>query len=68
VRRQGRRSKPAERKEVSMVNKAKDPVCGMDVNKQGNRKEKYANQEYFFCSDDCRSRFNQNPGFYSGST
>ena len=42
--------------------KAKDPVCGMDVNPATARhKTLHAGQEYFFCCAGCLAKFQANP-------
>ena len=43
-----------------------DPVCGMQVSiKSATRTEPYADQDWYFCSDKCRGRFNEDPYFYA---
>ncbi|KKM10306.1 hypothetical protein SY88_14735 [Clostridiales bacterium PH28_bin88] len=37
---------------------ARDPVCGMTVNKKEAVYKNYDGQEYYFCSDDCARTFN----------
>lgn len=48
---------------------AKDPVCGMQVEKEhAPAHAEYAGERYWFCSDHCRARFAENPRrFVSGS-
>src|SRR5208337_5007046 len=42
--------------------KAKDPVCGMDVNPATARfKTLHNGKEYFFCSSSCLAKFQANP-------
>jgi YHS domain-containing protein len=44
---------------------AKDPVCGMQVDEQkAAAKTKYGNRDYYFCSQDCKRQFEQNPERY----
>jgi Cu+-exporting ATPase len=47
---------------------ARDPVCGMSVDRQkslaGGYKETYQGETYVFCSDKCRKQFQQDPGKY----
>jgi membrane fusion protein, copper/silver efflux system len=47
---------------------SRDPVCGMDVDekkaKASGRKSEYHGVTYFFCSDECKERFDKNPGQY----
>lgn len=39
-----------------------DPVCGMQVQDEaGALKTEYAGETYLFCSEDCRSTFEQDP-------
>jgi YHS domain-containing protein len=46
-------------------NLATDPVCGMSVNKaSAPARMDYQGVTYFFCIDDCRRRFAENPGRY----
>jgi Cu+-exporting ATPase len=45
---------------------AQDPVCGAVV-ESGRSKahsERYQNTSYYFCSDECRRKFTQNPEDY----
>ncbi len=40
----------------------KDPVCGMEFNSsQAEAQTTYEGQAYFFCSEECRQTFEQNP-------
>lgn len=44
-----------------------DPVCGMEVVEgQEAAKVGYAGQMYYFCSLDCRDRFQEEPARYAG--
>ena len=47
----------------------KDPVCGMDVDPKdpevAARKVEHGGKSYYFCSDDCRTKFQANPATYS---
>jgi membrane fusion protein, copper/silver efflux system len=47
---------------------SRDPVCGMDVDekkaKASGRKSEYQGVTYFFCSDECRRRFEKSPAQY----
>lgn len=38
-----------------------DPVCGMTVNPLTSRKEVYAEQTFYFDSEDCAKKFRDNP-------
>ncbi len=46
----------------------KDPVCGMDVDRKNaaaaGRTSDYKGEPYFFCSDDCKKKFEQEPAKY----
>jgi membrane fusion protein, copper/silver efflux system len=48
---------------------AADPVCGMDVEVKvaagAGRKSDFAGSTYYFCSDDCKKRFDKEPGKYT---
>ncbi len=40
----------------------KDPVCGMEFDSsQAEAQTSYQGQSYFFCSQDCRRTFEENP-------
>ena len=47
---------------------SKDPVCGIDVSRskaeKTGRKARAGNVTYYFCSDECKEQFNQNPARY----
>ena len=44
-----------------------DPVCGMGVDPQkAGKKSEYKGQRYYFCSDQCKGKFDRNPEQYSG--
>ena len=52
---------------------AKDPVCGMDVDEKKaaaiNRTTAHSGRTYYFCSDDCKKRFDAEPmKFANGAT
>ena len=45
-----------------------DPVCGMEVNPENAAgKSEYAGRTYYFCSEQCRNRFDENPAQYAGA-
>jgi P-type Cu+ transporter len=47
---------------------AKDPVCGMDVDpKKAAAKSERDGKIYFFCSTECKQKFDQNPQAYQGA-
>ena len=49
---------------------AKDPVCGMQVNEQEATTKgltsEYQGQKYYFCAQECKQEFDQNPRRYAG--
>ncbi|MDQ3655088.1 MAG: YHS domain-containing protein [Chloroflexota bacterium] len=47
----------------------KDPVCGMEFDSsQAEAQTTYEGQAYFFCSEDCRRTFEQNPKEFIADT
>jgi len=49
-------------------NMVRDPVCGMAVNKTwAAASAEHAGRMYYFCIDECRRRFEQDPQRYAGS-
>jgi P-type Cu+ transporter len=43
----------------------KDPVCGMRIDaERASANSTYETQEVFFCSDECRRKFEADPGRY----
>ena len=45
---------------------AKDPVCGMQVSEQqAAGQSQHAGQTYYFCSTECKRKFEQNPQQYA---
>lgn len=47
--------------------KEKDPVCGMEFDSsQAVSQTTYQGQAYFFCSEDCRRTFEENPKEFVG--
>jgi YHS domain-containing protein len=50
-----------------VVDMAKDPVCGMDVDeKKAAGKSEYNGQTYYFCSPGCKKSFDKEPEKYVG--
>ncbi len=44
----------------------KDPVCGMQVDPQkAAGQSEYQGQNYYFCSDGCKKKFDANPAQYA---
>ncbi|HWQ36696.1 MAG TPA: YHS domain-containing protein [Blastocatellia bacterium] len=42
-----------------------DPVCGMQVDEENAAGEsEYLEQRYYFCSEDCKHKFDQRPEDY----
>jgi YHS domain-containing protein len=45
-----------------------DPVCGMTVDEKTSEfQTQFAGKKYFFCSDECRKEFEQEPNEYLGT-
>ena len=43
-----------------------DPVCGMSVDeKTAPAKADYQGKTYYFCSEECKTTFQQNPSSYT---
>jgi Cu+-exporting ATPase len=56
-----------ERKDPAATDSAKpytDPVCGMNVAADPQKKVEYAGKEYYFCSSSCLEKFRTNPQQY----
>ncbi len=48
---------------------AKDPVCGMQVEeRQAEATAQHKGQTFYFCSEDCKSKFEQDPQRYARQT
>jgi len=46
----------------------KDPVCGMVIDeKDAVGTSEYQGKRYYFCSADCKTEFDENPGDYADS-
>ena len=51
---------------LGVIDMAKDPVCGMQVNEQSAAaKSEYQGKTYYFCSPACKSTFDKNPEKYA---
>lgn len=49
-----------------MVQSVKDPVCGMTVDaEQAQWKSEYNGNTYYFCSQQCKQKFDQEPARYA---
>lgn len=45
---------------------AKDPVCGMTVDEtRAGARSEYRGQTFYFCSQDCKNKFDKNPDMYA---
>jgi YHS domain-containing protein len=59
---------PAPIMASAMASDVKDPVCGMAVDPkraaQAGLKSDYKGQTYYFCSDDCKKKFDRKPEEY----
>jgi YHS domain-containing protein len=47
--------------------RVQDPVCGMWCEKNTSRVYVHNDTTYYFCSDECRTKFKQNPDSYIAS-
>ena len=47
-----------------MVEIARDPVCGMDVDAENALSLVHKTVAYFFCSPSCLKRFEEDPGAF----
>jgi Cu+-exporting ATPase len=46
---------------------AKDPVCGAQVDPKTSVSEQESGKEYYFCSEECRQKFTENPSEYTAA-
>ncbi len=47
----------------------KDPVCGMQIDeKQAAGKSEHQGQTFYFCSPNCKQKFDENPEQYAKKT
>jgi len=44
--------------------RAVDPICGMTVQTAGAKSAVHNGRVYYFCSQDCRQKFESNPASY----
>ena len=49
---------------LTMRRGATDPVCGMKVDRARALTTEHAGHSYYFCSQDCRGRFEADPDRY----
>ena len=61
---QGRRGEPD--KKIERVEKAKDPVCGIMVDKDPSLSANYRGEVYYFCSKADMEKFKKEPEAYVG--
>lgn len=48
-----------------MANTERDPVCGMEINTEDAAgTSEHQGRTYYFCSTNCKSKFDQNPQQY----
>ncbi len=53
--------------EKEVTKKAKDPVCGMEVDeKKAPAKSEHMGKTYYFCSPGCKKAFDESPAKYTG--
>lgn len=46
-----------------MPNVVRDPVCGMEINPENaEERSAFEGEIFYFCSDQCRNRFDEDPG------
>ncbi len=45
---------------------ARDPVCGASVPEQGAPSSEFEGKLYYFCSEDCKQEFDDDPEVYVG--
>ena len=54
------------KKMFSGEGKVKDPVCGMIVDPKNSKfKSEFKELTYYFCSEHCKSQFDQNPELFT---
>ena len=44
-----------------------DPVCGMSVRDDSTEKSRYEGETFYFCSKDCKDKFETQPADYAKS-
>lgn len=48
-----------------MAQTQRDPVCNMEVDEQNAAgRSQYQGQTYYFCSENCKDKFDKNPQHY----
>jgi uncharacterized protein len=53
---------------LTMRRGAKDPVCGMTVDRKTPHRSEHAGQTVYFCSAHCKKRFDADPSAFSGGS
>ena len=53
---------------LTMRRGAKDPVCGMTVDRKTPHRSEYAGQTVYFCSAHCKKRFDADPAAFTGES
>jgi uncharacterized membrane protein YraQ (UPF0718 family) len=53
---------------LTLRRSARDPVCGMTVNREKAATTVHRGQTYFFCGPGCRAAFEADPGRYAGAS
>ena len=49
-----------------MAKSHRDPVCNMEVDERGAAgQSQYQGQDYYFCSQECKQKFDRNPEQYA---
>ena len=50
-----------------MPDVVRDPVCGMEINlENAEERSEYQGEIFYFCSDQCRNKFDKAPGRFIG--
>jgi len=49
-----------------MPETAEDPICGTWVERQNSPFSEFEGEYYFFCSEDCKQEFDDDPERYMG--
>jgi YHS domain-containing protein len=53
---------------AAVAQTARDPVCGMKVSTTEAKTSVHRGSIYYFCSQQCREKFEASPAIYSGSS
>lgn len=60
------RSEDHARQSGAVKGRLKDPVCGMEVEAAKAKTSVYDGRTFYFCSNDCREKFEADPASYAG--